>query len=78
MHNLKVGKWMEMYIYVPFGTYVAMQDGTNPDIQYYRVYPQGDYEYYQYLEPMKAPTSGYKQVKIKSGENKGYYKWVLK
>ncbi len=75
--NLKIGKWNEVYIDFSIGTNVYMTDGSLPDFSVYKVYPDGDYGD-ELMGKMLAPTSGYKMVLIKSGTDKGKYKWVLR
>lgn len=73
--SLQIGKWKEIIVDFSIGT--STGSFSILPASYYSIFNDSASDYYM-SKLMQAPVSGYKQVKIKSGENKGYYKWVQK
>jgi hypothetical protein len=75
--NLKIGQWKELYLDIPIGALKWSDYEFLPDLDSYAVCSEGMNDYFMKMK-MKGPVANYKQVKIISGEYKGYYKWVYK
>lgn len=74
--SLKKGEWKELIYDFDIGC-DTLYYGQMAPLSCYRIFYDANDDYTMY-NLMKGPTSHYKQVKIKSGENKGSYKWIYK
>lgn len=77
IENFKIGEWIEVYTDISVGYLVFIQSGLLPDIDDYKIYAKR-LSTTDKNNKMLGPLADYSQVKIQSGERKGWYKWEYK